>query len=62
MTDLLTVLSKGFLGGAAVALAISLLGGSMVELSETVGILLAGILGAGLPYLWRSSNRSEDSD
>ncbi|MCS3639493.1 hypothetical protein GGP70_000145 [Salinibacter ruber] len=34
----------------------------MLELSETVGVLLAGTLGAGMPYLWRSSNRSEDSD
>ncbi|WP_259220682.1 hypothetical protein [Salinibacter ruber] len=62
MPDLLTVLSKGFLGGAVVVLAISLLGGSMLELSETVGVLLAGTLGAGLPYLWQSSNRFEDSD
>lgn len=62
VTDLPTVLSKGFLGGAIVVLIISLLGGAMVELSEAVGILLAGVLGAGLPYLWQSSKRSGDRD
>jgi hypothetical protein len=62
MTDLSIVLAKGLLGGAIIALVISLLGGDMLPNSEILGILLAGMLGAGLPYLWRSSARSEDSD
>ena len=62
MTDLSIVLAKGLLGGAIIALIISLLGGDMLPNSEILGILLAGMLGAGLPYLWHSSTRSEDSD
>jgi len=62
MTDLSIVLAKGLLGGAIIALVISLLGGDMLPNSEILGILLAGMLGAGLSYLWRSSTRSEDSD
>ena len=62
MTDLSIVLAKGLLGGAIIALVISLLGGDMLPNSEILGMLLAGMLGAGLSYLWRSSTRSEDSD
>ena len=61
MTDLSIVLAKGLLGGAIIALVISLLGGDMLPNSEILGMLLAGMLGAGLPF-WRSSTRSEDSD
>lgn len=58
--DLAIVLGKGLLGGAVVVLVISLLGGGMLPSSEILGVLFAGVLGAGIPYLWRSSKRSSD--
>jgi hypothetical protein len=62
MTDLSIVLAKGLLGGATVVLVISLLGGGMLPSSEIFGMLLAGVLGAGVPYFWHSLKHSGDSD